>query len=454
MNTKEKELIKKYNVPGPRYTSYPTVPHWDSSTFSNEKWNRLVEDQFKLPAQEISLYIHLPYCESLCTFCGCNTRITVNHTVEAPYIDTLLKEWQLYRAKMKFKPVIKEIHLGGGTPTFFSAQQLERLIKGITAQAILAPHAELGFEGHPNNTTALHLETLYRLGFRRISLGIQDFDPHVQQAINRIQSFEKVKEVTETARAIGYTSVNFDVVYGLPLQTLNSIALTIEKVKALRPDRIAFYSYAHVPWIKPGQRKFTELDLPDDEVKWALYEYGKEEFEQAGYLEIGMDHFALKTDALHQAFSNKTVHRNFMGYTATRTDALIGLGVSSIGDLGKAYGQNVKTIEEYIDRIAKGELPVYRGHFLREEDQVMKQHILNVMCKFETSWNQSGESCMSLFKSIYNMDSLEADGLIEIQYSLLKVTKAGKPFVRNVCMALDVYLQTQQNSSVQFSKVV
>ncbi|MDB5274564.1 MAG: hemN [Chitinophagaceae bacterium] len=447
-------LIRKYNVPGPRYTSYPTVPFWDNETFGLEKWEKLIVEKFSENWEEISVYIHLPYCESLCTFCGCNTRITVNHAVEAPYIDAVLKEWNLYLSKMKFKPVIKELHLGGGTPTFFSAKQLERLILGITANVILCPDAELGFEGHPNNTTPLHLQTLYDLGFRRVSFGIQDFDPKVQEAINRIQSFDKVKEVTQEARSIGYTSINFDIVYGLPLQTLSSISDTIDKVKELRPDRIAFYSYAHVPWIKPGQRKFTELDLPDDEEKRALYEYGLKELEEAGYVEIGMDHFALPSDVLYHAAMNKTLHRNFMGYTTQRTATLIGLGVSAISDIGEAYAQNVKTVEEYIARIDHHILPVFRGHFLNKEDAVMKKHILNVMCKQETSWEGTNESCMSLFNALLNMEELEKDGLIETEYFSLKVTPLGKKFIRNVCMALDTYLQAKGKSVVQFSKVI
>lgn len=455
MDTLDKDsLIRKYNVAGPRYTSYPTVPYWNVEAFSLPKWEKLIVEKFKEDWQEVSVYIHLPYCESLCTFCGCNTRITVNHSVEGAYIDAVLKEWNLYLSKMQYKPIIKELHLGGGTPTFFSAAQLERLILGITAQVIVDPSAEFGFEGHPNNTTSLHLQTLYDLGFRRVSFGIQDFDPHVQHAINRVQSFDQVKEVTEQARSIGYTSINYDILYGLPLQTMQSISGTIRKVRQLKPDRIAFYSYAHVPWIKPGQRKFTELDLPDDENKRALYDYGRKEFERAGYVEIGMDHFALESDPLYEAYVNKELHRNFMGYTTQQTELLIGLGVSAISDLGNAYAQNAKTVEDYIAKVEASTLPVFRGHLLTREDLVLRKHILNIMCKQETSWGKADEACMSLFRALLHMKELENDGLIKTDYFSLKVTPLGKMFIRNVCMALDAYLRSKEKKDVQFSKVI
>jgi oxygen-independent coproporphyrinogen III oxidase len=452
--TEREQLIRKYNVPGPRYTSYPTVPYWDTKSFSRDNWKLKISEVFKNSKEEISLYIHLPYCESLCTFCGCNTRITINHKVETPYIETVLKEWDLYLALMETKPLIKEIHLGGGTPTFFSPANLEKLISGLTQKVSLAQDAELGFEGHPNNTTKEHLEKLYHLGFTRVSFGIQDFDPKVQDVIHRKQSFEKVKEVTEIARATGYTSINYDIVYGLPLQTLNSVKDTIEKVKILKPDRIAFYSYAHVPWIKPGQRKFTELDLPDDETKRSLYEHGRNMLEEAGYQEIGMDHFALKSDSLYKAALQKKLHRNFMGYTSSRTSQVIGLGVSSISDLWEAYGQNVKTVEEYKALVDAGTIPVFRGHFLNAEDLILRQHILNIMCQYRTSWTKPAEQCTALFNGLGRMKDLEKDGLIKVGISSLEVTEEGGPFIRNICMALDARMHAQEKNEIKFSKVI
>jgi oxygen-independent coproporphyrinogen III oxidase len=283
-------LIAKYNVAAPRYTSYPTVPAWRNVPTGSE-WCEAVKETFSLTNAKdgISLYIHLPFCESLCTYCACNTRITVNHKVEIPYIKALVKEWGLYLNLFGAKPRLKELHLGGGTPTFFHPHNLQLLIESILATVEVPEGHDYSFEGHPSNTTREHLQVLYDLGFRRVSFGVQDFNEKVQEAINRYQSFEQVKKITETARRVGYDSVNFDLVYGLPFQTLESVTRTIEKVNLLAPDRIAFYSYAHVPWIRPGQRKFSENDLPAGEEKLRLYTKALEMFADAGYGEVGMD---------------------------------------------------------------------------------------------------------------------------------------------------------------------
>ncbi|HEY9000771.1 MAG TPA: oxygen-independent coproporphyrinogen III oxidase [Mucilaginibacter sp.] len=448
-----KYLIDKYNVAAPRYTSYPTVPYWSKNTFDKQLWAEHVKSAFEISNQKdgISLYIHLPFCESLCTYCGCNTRITKNHAVEEPYIDALLIEWAMYCNLFTDRPVIREIHLGGGTPTFFSPANLKYLIKSILLNAEVHPEADFGFEGHPANTTYEHLKVLYDLGFRRLSLGIQDFDPKVQFIINRIQTFEQVKEVTEWARQIGYTSVNYDLIYGLPLQTLESLTDTIEKVGLLMPDRIAFYSYAHVPWIKPGQRKFTEKHLPSAEEKRALYDLGHNMLTALGYYDIGMDHFSLPEDTLYIAEQNKKLHRNFMGYTHQYTRLLVGLGVSSISDTWDAYAQNVKTVEEYIAIVNDGELPVIKGHFLSAEDIIIRRHILNIMCKGETEWNHHIEPCNGLMEGLERMRDLVGDDLVELGSYYLIVTPTGKRFLRNICMALDARLWADQPSTQLFS---
>ncbi|HQA74958.1 radical SAM protein, partial [Flavobacterium sp.] len=322
-------LIQKYNVPGPRYTSYPTVPYWDLDTFDASKWKQTYLQSFNESntSEGISLYIHLPFCESLCTFCGCHKRITKRHEVESPYITAVLKEWDLYCQTFSEQPIIKELHLGGGTPTFFSPENLKTLINGIFSKAERAKDHEFSFEGHPNNTSREHLQTLFELGFRRVSYGVQDYSPIVQKAIHRDQSFHNVAKVTFWAKEIGYTSISHDLIYGLPFQTLEDVIDTIEKTKSLSPDRLAFYSYAHVPWIKGnGQRGFKDEDLPKDDTKRLLYEIGKQLLEKKGYHEIGMDHFALTTDSMYQAFQDKKLHRNFMGYTSSKTQLMIGLG--------------------------------------------------------------------------------------------------------------------------------
>lgn len=448
-----KDLVAKYHVAAPRYTSYPTVPYWDNRGFDREKWATAIKSSFNHSNDEegISLYIHLPFCESLCTYCGCNTRITRNHKVEDPYINAVLKEWGTYLEIFPVKPVIRELHLGGGTPTFFSAENLAILINGILKHTVIHPEAEFSFEAHPANTTKEHLITLYNLGFKRISLGIQDFDPRVQLVINRIQTAAEVELVTEQARSIGYNSVNYDLIYGLPLQNEQGLADTIESVIGLGPDRIAFYSYAHVPWVKPGQRRYTERDLPSATQKQLLYEMGREMLKAGGYTEIGMDHFTLKSDSLYTAEKEGRLHRNFMGYTHQYSKLMIGLGVSSISDSWNAFAQNVKKVEDYIELVNKGEIPVFKGHILTEEDLVIRRHILNIMCKGATSWALAEQQHPAFTAGLIRMQQIADDGLVVINGTNLTVTTLGKRFLRNICMAIDSRLWANQPQTQLFS---
>lgn len=425
------DLVSKYNIQAPRYTSYPTVPYWDNNV-NEEKWIAHLRNAFiKYNADGISLYIHLPYCESLCTYCACNTRITVNHKVEMPYIETLLKEWQLYLNQFQGKPLIKEIHLGGGTPTFFAPENLSFLLKSILDTVDISKDYDFSFEGHPGNTTREHLQALYNLGFKRVSFGIQDFDEKVQDTINRYQTFEEVNQVVKDAREIGYTSINFDLVYGLPYQTIESINDTITKIISLKPERIAFYSYAHVPWLKPGQRKYSEKDLPADSYKRSLYEAGKDLFIAANYSDIGMDHFALSNDTLFDAFEKGELHRNFMGYTTNTTKLLVGLGCSSISDTWDGFAQNIKTVEEYQKTVNEGHFPIFKGHSLTQEDLIIRQHILDLMCKHETSLDDY------YFESKNKFEEFIKDGLIEVTSNKMLIRDVGKLFLRNVCLSFD-----------------
>lgn len=450
------DLIRKYNVPGPRYTSYPTVPYWDESFFGVEAWkNNLIAATRENSETGISLYIHLPFCESLCTFCGCFKRITKNHAVEKKYIEALLKEWRLYCSIFDKRPLISEIHLGGGTPTFFSADRLEDLVNGLFAMAEKAPGCSMSFEGHPNNTTREHLQRLYNLGFRRVSFGVQDYDENVQRAINRIQPLAQVAKVTIWAKEIGYDSVGHDVVYGLPFQTTDNVRDTLEKTIALGPDTLAFYSYAHVPWLKGnGQRGFCEDDLPSGESKRELYETGKRLLIENDYFEIGMDHFAVASDPLHQAAADGTLHRNFMGYTVSTSKTLIGLGVSSISDSGFGFAQNAKSFDDYYQMIEWGVLPVIKGHSLTKEDMVIRQHILNVLCRFETSWQDPEMHFADLHSVVGELVSLAQDGLIVLGTDHLKVTQQGRPFLRNICMAFDLKLKRHRLKHNVFSLTI
>lgn len=451
-----KELIRKYNIPGPRYTSYPTVPYWEEEKFDYKKWIQSIQQNLARNAHKgVSIYVHLPFCGSLCTFCGCHKRITKRHELEEPYINALLREWQLYSTLFEETPLISEIHLGGGTPTFFSPENLKKLINGLLKNAKIKQDHEFGFEGHPLNTTKEHLKTLRDLGFKRVSFGVQDYDEKVQKAINRVQPFESVKRVTDEAREIGYTSISHDLVFGLPHQTLNGVKKNIELTNQLKPDRISYYSYAHVPWIKgSGQRGFNDDDIPKDELKRSFYELGKEMFLQNGYHEIGMDHFSLPNDNLHKAFENKELHRNFMGYTTTSTKLMIGLGMSAISDSWTSFAQNLKTVEDYTATVNKGRLPVFRGHHLDNEDLVVRQHILNIMCHFETSWYNAKSQFEGLETSLGLLKEMKEDELLIIDKSELKVTEKGKPFVRNICMAFDQRLLKNKPTMQVFSMTI
>lgn len=453
----QSSLVQKYNVPGPRYTSYPTVPYWEENTFSYSNWKKSLIETFNQSnsTDGISLYIHLPFCESLCTFCGCHKRITKRHEVENPYIKAVLKEWELYCNLFDEKPIIKEIHLGGGTPTFFSPENLKSLIDGITKESIVAEDHEFSFEGHPNNTSRKHLQTLYDLGFRRVSFGVQDYSEKVQKAIHRIQPFHNVAKVTLWAKEIGYTSISHDLVFGLPFQTLEDVLDTIDKTNSLHPDRLAFYSYAHVPWIKGnGQRGFNDEDVPKDDTKRQLYEQGKIQLAKHGFHEIGMDHFALENDSMFTSFNEGKLHRNFMGYTTTNTKLMVGLGVSSISDSWTAFAQNEKVLEDYYARLDKDEIPVYRGHILNEEDLTIRRHILNIMCQFQTSWHNKNEQFPELRAVLESLKEMEKDGLLRFNENQLVVTEEGKPFVRNICMAFDLRLKRKAPQTQLFSMTI
>jgi len=448
-------LAKKYNIPVPRYTSYPTVPFWQDN-IDGQKWLDAFSAQYERHhADGISLYIHLPFCESLCTFCGCNKFITKNHDSESEYLDAVLKEWGHYRSLMKAKPVIKELHLGGGTPTFFSPANLTRLIEGILNDAEISKKPEFGLEGHPNNTTKEHLEALGKLGFTRVSFGVQDNDPNVQRLINRVQPFGNVERVTQQARETGYTSVNFDLIYGLPQQNEEGVMKTFQQVVRLKPERIAFYSYAHVPWASRGQRLFDESDLPSPEQKLNLYMTGKKILLENGYTDIGMDHFSLPHDDLYKSWAEGWLHRNFMGYTTQRTSLLLGLGVSSISDTGNAFVQNHKKLHDYYAAVNTGAHTVTRGYFLNDEDVDFRKYILDISCQGKTTFRNEHLPLLQQF-TFPELKPLEQDGLITWNNQGLIVTPTGRQFVRNVCRAFDLHLlrASLQESKNMFSKAV
>ena len=445
------DLFAKYDVPAPRYTSYPTVPFW-SEVPTTDQWLKELDAAFDDQSTTWSLYFHLPFCESLCTFCACNTVITRDHRREENYLELLLKEWGVYLERI---PGIRErsllgVHLGGGTPTFFSAQNLERILKPILGETrIDRDRFEASVEVHPVHTTREQLSTLRELGFKRISIGVQDFDSEVQRIVNRHQSYEVTRECTDAARELGYTSVNYDLIYGLPRQTEAGFQASIEKTIELRPDRIALYSFALVPWIKPAQRSYTDEDIPKAGVKRALYEMARGMLAGAGYVEIGMDHFALPHDGIAAAQRQGTLHRNFQGYTETRTQVLLGLGVSAISETPTCFHQNEKAFPVYERRVRQAEIPTLRGHLLSEEDRQLREQILQFMTRFEVELQTDQRDDAKEFLS-----SLINDELVEVRGNKIALTERGKPFLRNACMFFDYRLRRQQPQARTFSQAL
>lgn len=445
-----KHLLEKYDTPAPRYTSYPTVPYWTDSPTLDECIQSL--DTYLSPKDsKLAIYLHIPFCETLCTFCGCNTSITKNHTVEEPYVTALKNELQLYSEKVSSLngKNLSELHLGGGSPTYLSDYNLQSTIEFILTKLNPAEDPQYSIEVDPRRTRISQLKLLQKLGFGRISLGVQDFDPEVQRLVNRIQPFELTENITLEARALGFDSINFDLIYGLPKQTLDSMQYSIEKTLELKPDRIAFYSYAHVPWIKASQRLFTEKDLPEPTLKRDLYEMGRSLLEKEGYREIGMDHFALPHDKLWKAFNENKLHRNFMGYSESKTDVMLGLGSSSISETPNLFFQNQKLEMKYRKSILDGTIPILRGHKLTRSDQKRKQLILDLM----TSWKVKVPNDMKSHVSNF-LQEMESDKLVHWEEETLIVTELGKPFLRIVAMAFDEKLQLSQPTKPVFSKAI
>ncbi|MFM1931363.1 MAG: Oxygen-independent coproporphyrinogen-III oxidase [Bacteroidota bacterium] len=424
-------LTTKYNQRTPRYTSYPPVPLWNGAP-STDNWLEHISDSLtENPSQGIALYVHLPFCENLCTYCGCNKRITKNHAVERPYIDSVIAEWKLYRAHLPNVLNVAELHLGGGTPTFFSASELRRLVETILEDTVAVGNG-WSVEVHPNHTSQEQLETLFELGFRRISIGVQSLDPKVQFLINRIQPIEQVQHISNMAREIGFTSVNMDILYGLPHQTVEKAKKDIQAIVQLRPDRIAYYGYAHVPWKAKGQRRYTETDLPDVGERVQSATVGRNLLIEAGYQPIGMDHYALPGDDLVTAKNNGTLHRNFMGYTEQHTDLLIGLGASSISESPLGYRQNEKEIEAFQESLHHGKIPTIAGHTFSQEDLVVRKVILELMCFMQT------EIPFELHPEQWEMlHDLANDGIISLENNHITIAEDYVMFVRSVCAAID-----------------
>ena len=450
-NARQSSLLEKYDVPVPRYTSYPTVPHWQSAP-SPETWFTALNDALTPESASLALYIHLPFCEALCTFCGCNTVITRNHERSAPYVEVVLAELDLYLARvpeLRNRPV-SQLHLGGGTPTFLPPEVLATLLKGLSARLPLRGD---GFEGSvevdPRVTTREHLEVMRANGLRRISLGVQDVDHEVLRLVNRPQPVEMTERLCAVARECGYESINFDLIYGLPGQSPETVDRLATAVIGLRPDRLATYSFARVPWIKPAQRKFKDEDLPAGEAKRRLYERLRDRLLAAGYEEIGMDHFALPHDSLAVSARTGELHRNFMGYTDRRTSALLGLGVSAISETATCYHQSEKVITVYERRVGAGEVPTLRGHVLSAEDRRRAARIRSLMTTGRATLDTADRASAG-----ERLDELVADGVVEIDGGEIRMRADSKPFLRNVAAVFDEYLAASTQQGPTYSRAI
>ncbi|MDR0958862.1 MAG: oxygen-independent coproporphyrinogen III oxidase [Propionibacteriaceae bacterium] len=436
------ELLERYDVPGPRYTSYPTAPMW-SDDFGAADARRVISASNETGAP-LSLYMHLPFCERLCLFCGCNVIVSHKHDKAEPYLATLMRELELLADVVDTSRPVVQFHWGGGTPTYFTPEQLERLFTFTQERFTFADDAEIGVEIDPRVTTDEHLTMLRRVGFNRLSMGVQDFDPAVQEAIRRIQTVEQVGAMVERCRELGFDSVNLDLIYGLPLQTAAGFARTLEHVVALDPDRIAMFSYGHVPWIKKQQRVLTDL-LPTHEEKFRIFRTGISHLTNAGYTYVGMDHFARPDDELCVAQRDGTLHRNFQGYTTKAGADLLGAGITSIGQIGHAYTQNRRDVDGWRAAIENDELPCFRGIELNDDDVIRQDAIGEILChtaldKVEFGRRHGIDVDSYFAESLARLKPLADDGLVTLDDDAIRATPLGRIFLRNIAMAFDAYL--------------
>ncbi len=447
--------IEAFEQPGPRYTSYPTVPVWKELTGDLQ-----FREALKLhdPKHPLSLYIHLPFCVRLCHFCACTKIIDKDHKLGTHYLEALFKEIELVRNHLSAKAEIHQLHYGGGTPTYYGPNELSRLSEKLRQAFLIHEDAELSVEANPVVTTIEHLRALRDQGFWRISFGVQDFDSEVQRVINREQSFDQTRQLAEHARELGFKSLNLDLIYGLPLQTEATIESTIKQVQILRPDRIALYSFAKVPWRQPFQRRFRDEDLPTGLNKVNLYLKARELLEDAGYEAVGMDHFALPHDELFQARSEKRLHRNFMGYTTLPEAQMIGLGLSGISMFDEIYVQNDRNLQDYYRKLEAGLLPIERGHILNTEDRLRRSIIMDLMCNFELdfkSYEDRYQLRVPKFfeKEFVELDKLAQHGLLKLDESQIQILPRGQVLVRNIAMVFDQYLSESEHQKL-FSQTI
>jgi oxygen-independent coproporphyrinogen-3 oxidase len=454
------DLLRRFDVPGPRYTSYPTADRFVEA-FSDQDYIQALEQRRNAGAGNalpLSLYVHIPFCESLCYYCACNKVITKHHSKGAEYLNYLAKEIDLHTVHVGRGHVVSQLHLGGGSPTFLSDDELSELMAMLRRNFTLAPGGEYSIEIDPRTVTEHRLGVLAELGFNRLSFGIQDFDPAVQKAVHRIQPADQVFNLVAVANAKGFESINADLIYGLPKQTSESFARTLEQIVRLRPDRIALYGYAHLPERFKPQRRIAVEDLPHPSVKLGLLSQALAAFQGAGYVYVGMDHFALPGDALAVAKRQGRLHRNFQGYSTQPDCDLIALGVSSIGRVGATYSQNAKTLEDYYDLLDQGRLPVVRGLALSRDDLVRRAVIMATMCQGEIDFESINLAFLIDFKTYFkteieSLNEFIGMGLLDINDNGIKVTPNGWYLIRAIAMVFDRYVQADSKRA-RFSRII
>ncbi|ROZ75452.1 oxygen-independent coproporphyrinogen III oxidase [Ramlibacter sp. WS9] len=454
------ELLRRFDIPGPRYTSYPTADRFVEAFGAPDLAQALAQRRAgpAALAMPLSLYVHIPFCESLCYYCACNKIITKKHERGAAYLKLLAREVDLYALQIGTGQAVTQLHLGGGSPTFLTDDELGQLMEMLRRSFNLVPGGEHSIEIDPRTVDAGRLQRLADLGFNRISFGVQDFDPQVQQAVHRVQPAEQVFALMDAARAIGFDSVNVDLIYGLPKQTPESFARTLVQVSQLRPDRIALYAYAHLPDRFKPQRRILSADLPAPPDKLGMLTQALDAFGEAGYDYIGMDHFALPNDALAVAKRQGRLHRNFQGYSTQPDCDLIGLGVSAIGRIGATYSQNAKTMEEYADCLDQGRMPIVRGLALSRDDLARRAVIMALMCQGQVLFESIELAWLMDFRAYFaneleQMAEYDEMGLVRIDDAGIQVTASGWHVVRAIAMVFDRYLQADRNRA-RFSRII
>lgn len=453
-------LLQRYDRPGPRYTSYPTAVEF-SDKFDDSAYCGRLQTAAAAADQPLSLYVHLPFCESRCIYCGCMTIITRKHEVAGRYLQYLEREIELLASRLQNRRTIVQHHWGGGTPTYLSNAEIERLFATVARHFTIDADAEIAIEIDPRVTTREQLQLLRSLGFNRLSMGVQDFTPEVQDAIGRHQSEALTRDLYEYARSIGFAAINIDLIYGLPRQTLPAFGRTLAAVTSMRPDRIAVYSYAHVPWLRPHQSRINDSELPRGDLKLQLIGEAIDVFVDNGYIPIGMDHFALASDELAIAARERRLHRNFMGYTTRPAADMVGVGLSAIGDLCGVFAQNVKKLPPYYAAIDAGRFPIERGYVLTEDDRVRRYVITELMCNFFVDRAATAKRFGINFQDYFapELGALAAeggpvsDGFLRISPQGLEVTHEGRLFVRTICMQFDRYLP-RHNGQPVFSRTI